>query len=61
MEYTSEQIAEGFIRIHKAAIMCISKELNKIRGIESKEDRIKHLEERLQDLMSPEYFKYYYE
>jgi hypothetical protein len=50
MEYTQKQISDGFIAIHKAAIMTIMKELDKIREVEGKEERIKYLEERLKEL-----------
>jgi len=50
MEYTPKQISDGFIAIHKAAIMTIMKELDKIREVEGKEERIKYLEERLKEL-----------
>lgn len=42
-----KRMAEMFTSVHKHALETIHKELNEIRGVEGKEDRVKYLEELL--------------
>jgi len=42
-----KRMAEMFASVHNHALETIHKELNEIRGVEGKEDRVKYLEELL--------------
>ena len=50
MKYTQEQIKEAFTNIHIAAVISIKKELNEIQGVKGKEERIKYLEQTLEEM-----------
>jgi len=42
-----KRMAEMFASVHNHALETIHKELNEIRGVEGKEDRVKYIEELL--------------